>query len=82
MVAGEGPYDCLYIMCSRMMRCLALDAVMLMWVLNESDESNVTPRNFALLYWYVCVVDCDVFDVFLGGVAFTWKKYLCRFAGI
>ena len=48
MVAGEGPYDCLYIVCRRMMRCLALDAVML-WVLNESDESNVTPRNFALL---------------------------------
>ena len=31
------------------MRCLALDAVMLIWGLNESDESNVTPRNFALL---------------------------------
>ena len=31
------------------MRCLALAAVMLMCVLNESDESNVTPRNFALL---------------------------------
>ena len=56
------------------MWCLALDAVMLMCVLNESDESNVTPRNF--------VVDCDVFDVFLGGVAFTRKKYMCRFAGI
>ena len=23
-----------------------------------------------------------MFDVFLGGVAFTRKKYLCRFAGI
>ena len=31
------------------MRRLALDAVMLMCVLNESNESNVTPRNFALL---------------------------------
>ena len=32
--------------------------------------------------WYVCVVDCDVFDIYLGGVAFTRKKYRCRFAGI
>ena len=25
MVAGEGPYDLLNIVCKRMMRCLALD---------------------------------------------------------
>ena len=31
------------------MRCLALDAIRLMCVLNESDESNVTPRNLTLL---------------------------------
>ena len=43
------------------MRCLALDAVMLMWVLNESDESNVTPRNFALLTICYIIVDIEEF---------------------
>ena len=45
------------------MRCLALDAVML-WVLNESDESNVTPRNFALLkigMFVLLIVTCLMF---------------------
>ena len=32
------------------MRCLAFVAINLMCVVNESDESNVTPRNFALLW--------------------------------
>ena len=50
MVAGDGLYDLLCIVCRGMMRCLALVEVRLMQcVLNESDESNATPRNFALL---------------------------------
>ena len=31
------------------MRCLALVAINLMCVVNDSDESKVTPRNFVLL---------------------------------
>ena len=32
--------------------------------------------------WYVCVVDCDVFDVFRGGVAFTRNAVLPAFSPI
>ena len=47
------------------MRCLALVAINLMCILNESDGSNV------------CVVDCDVFDVFLGCVWRLPGKNIC-----
>ena len=46
------------------MRCLALVAINLMCVVNDSDESKVTPRNFALLWidmFVLLIVTCLMF---------------------
>ena len=46
------------------MRCLAFDAINLMCVVNDSDESKVTPRNFALLWigmLVLLIVTCLMF---------------------
>ena len=46
------------------MRCLAFDEINLMCVVNDSDESKVTPRNFALLWigmLVLLIVTCLMF---------------------
>ena len=64
MVVADGPYDWLQMVCRRMMRCLALVAINLMCAVNDSDESKVTPRNFALLWidmFVLLIVTCLMF---------------------
>ena len=46
------------------MRCLAFDAINLMCVVNDSEESKVTPRNVALLWigmLVLLIVTCLMF---------------------
>ena len=46
------------------MRCLAFVAINLMCVVNDTDDSKMTPRNFALLWigmFVLLIVTCLIF---------------------